>query len=97
MQVSNRIISLALDIKTYIWHHIAMRTTISLDTDANKAIRTYAKRRRISLGRAASELIRRGTRYQLGTRIVNGLSVVDVPADFPIITTEQVRELLDEE
>jgi len=74
-----------------------MRTTLSLEADANRAVRKYAKRRGISLGKAASELIRRGTRYQLGTRIVNGLTVVDVPADFPTITTEQVRELLDEE
>ena len=74
-----------------------MRTTLSLETDANRAVRTYAKRRGISLGKAASELIRRGTRYQLRTRIVNGLTVVDVPAEFPTITTEQVRELLDEE
>ena len=74
-----------------------MRTTLSLATDANKAIRTYAKSHGISLGKAASVLIRRGTRYQLRTRIVNGLTVVDAPADFPIITSEQVRELLDEE
>ena len=74
-----------------------MRTTLSLETDANRAVRTYAKQRGISLGKAASELIRRGTRYQLRTRIVNGLTVVDVPAEFPTITTEQVRELLDEE
>jgi len=74
-----------------------MRTTLSLETDANRAVRTYAKRRGISLGKAASELIRRGTRYQLRTRIVNGITVVDVPAEFPTITTEQVRELLDEE
>jgi len=74
-----------------------MRTTLSLEADANRAVRTYAKRRGISLGKAASELIRRGTRYQLRTRIVNGITVVDVPAEFPTITTEQVRELLDEE
>lgn len=74
-----------------------MRTTLSLETDANKAIRTYAKRHGISLGKAASLLIRRGARYQLRTRIVNGIPVFDVPEDFPLITAEQVREILDEE
>jgi hypothetical protein len=49
------------------------------------------------MGRAASELIRRGACYQLGTRKLNGLPVFDVPDDFPAITTERVRELLDEE
>ena len=74
-----------------------MRTTLSLEKDADKAIRSYAKRHRISMGKAASELIRRGTRYQLRVRHVNGFPVLDAPADFPVITTEQVLELLDEE
>ncbi len=38
------------------------------------------------MGRAASELIRRGVRYQLGTRKLNGLPVFDAPDDFPAIT-----------
>jgi hypothetical protein len=42
-------------------------------------------------------LIRRGFRYQLGTRKVNGVPVFEVPDDFPMLTTERVRELLDEE
>jgi hypothetical protein len=74
-----------------------MRTTLSLENDASRAVRAYAKRNRISLGKAASELIRRGTRYQLGTRIVNGIPVFDVPEDFPLITAKQVQEILDEE
>lgn len=49
------------------------------------------------MGKAASELVRRGARYQLGTRQVNGLLVFDVPDDFPVITSERVRELLEEE
>jgi hypothetical protein len=51
----------------------------------------------LSLGRAASELIRRGACYQLATRKFNGLPVFDAPDDFPAISTERVRELLDEE
>jgi hypothetical protein len=74
-----------------------MRTTLSLEDDAIKAIQTYAKDRRLSLGKAASELVRRGARYQLGTRKVNGLPVLDASHDFPLITTERVRELCDEE
>jgi hypothetical protein len=49
------------------------------------------------MGRAASELIRRGVCYRLGTRKLNGLPVFDAPDDFPAITSERVRELLDEE
>jgi hypothetical protein len=33
----------------------------------------------------------------LPTRIVNGLHVVDLPPDSPIVTTEDVRRLQDDE
>ena len=74
-----------------------MRTTLSLEDDAIEAVRAHARTSRLSLGRAASELIRRGVCYRLGTRKLNGLPVFDAPDDFPAITNEQVRELLDEE
>lgn len=74
-----------------------MRTTISLEDDAMKAIQAYARSHRLSLGKAASELVRRGIRYQIGTRRVNGIPVFDAPNNFPRITNEKVRELLDEE
>jgi hypothetical protein len=74
-----------------------MRTTLSLQDDAVKVIRAYAKRRRVSLGKAAFELVRRGARYQVGIQRVNGLVIFDVPDNFPLITNQRVRELLDEE
>ena len=74
-----------------------MRTTLSLDDDAIDVIRAHARTNQLSMGRAASELIRRGVCYQLRTRKLNGLPVFDAPDDFPAITTERVRELLDEE
>jgi hypothetical protein len=61
-----------------------------------KAIRTHARTNYLSMGRAASELIRRGACCQLATRKLNGLPVFDAPEDFPAISTERVRELLDE-
>ncbi len=74
-----------------------MRTTLSLDDDVLQAIHDYAERRHISLGKAASDLVRRGARYQLGTKTVNGLPVFDAPPEFPTISTELVRELSSEE
>jgi hypothetical protein len=73
-----------------------MRTTLSLDHDAAAAIKAYARQAHTSLGKAASELVRRGARYQIGTHKHNGVPVFDVPDDFPVITSEQVRQLLDE-
>jgi hypothetical protein len=74
-----------------------MRTTLSLEDDAIESLKAYAQKRHLSLGQAASELIRRGSRFQLGTRKVNGLPVFEAPADFPRITAKEVRQLLDEE
>lgn len=74
-----------------------MRTTIALDDDAMEAIRAYSEESRVPLGKAASELIRRGVKYQLATGRRNGLPVFQVPDDFPVLTSRRVKELLDEE
>ena len=74
-----------------------MRITIALEDDALQAIRAYARDTRLSLGKAASELIRRGARDPLATRKLNGLPVFDIPGYFPVVTTGRVREFLDEE
>jgi len=59
-----------------------------------KVLQAYARSHGLSLGKAASDLIRRGLLYQLETRKVNGLPVLDAPRHFPQITTKQVREFL---
>jgi len=74
-----------------------MRTTLALDDDAAEAIRMHARKRGLSRGKAASDLIRRGARYQLAVRRLNGLPVLDAPAGFPAISTKRVRDLLAEE
>ena len=70
-----------------------MRTTLTLRDDAMELIRSLAASRGISLGEAASDLIRHGSRFQLTTHRINGLPVFDVPADFPRVTDELVRAL----
>jgi hypothetical protein len=74
-----------------------MRTTLAIEDDALEAVRAYAPNDGVTLGKAASELIRRGSHYQLRIKRVNGFPVFDLPADFPAITALQVLELLDEE
>jgi len=76
---------------------LIMRTTLHLDEDAHKMIRQYAEARSVSLGKAASELVRRGFSSPAPTKIVNGIVVFDVPPDSPRITSERVRELLEAE
>ena len=68
-----------------------VRTTINLDDDVFPLIKKYAESRRVPLGRAASELVRRGLNAKRPTRMVNGLLVFDLPADSPRVTTQHVR------
>jgi hypothetical protein len=71
----------------------AMRTTLNLDDDVLEMVRRYSEARSVALGKAASELVRKGFSTPTPTRIVNGIVVFDVPADSPRITSARVREL----
>jgi hypothetical protein len=70
-----------------------MRTTLALDDDLVPHVKTYAESRELSLGKAVSELVRRGLHAPLQTRIVNGFHVVELPAGSPPVTVEDVRKL----
>jgi hypothetical protein len=70
-----------------------MRTTLNLDDDALELVRRYSQARSVALGKAASELVRKGFSSPTPTRIVNGIVVFDVPPDSPSITSERVKEL----
>jgi len=70
-----------------------MRTTLNLDDDVLELLKDYAESRSVPLGRAASELVRKGFFTPTPTRIVNGLVVFEVPPDSPRITSERVKEL----
>lgn len=74
-----------------------MRTTVSLDEDAFRIAREYAKSRSLALGKALSELVRRGYTLPRPTRNVNGLQVFDLPPSSLRVTRKQVRELQDED
>lgn len=80
---------------TVIINH--MRTTLNLDDDAMKTLKSYAKGRRLALGKAASELVRRGVDAPLKTRIVNGIQVVVLPPGTPKVSSETVKRLLEDE
>jgi hypothetical protein len=81
------------DIMSPMGHHSSVRTTINLDDDVFPLIKQYAESRRVPLGRAASELVRRGLAAKRPTRTVHGLTVFKLPAESPQVTTEQVRRL----
>ncbi len=70
-----------------------MRTTLSIDDDVLPLVQQYARSRSVALGKAVSELVRRGLSLPRPTRTVNGLQVFDLPPDSPKVTTEFVRSL----
>jgi len=72
-----------------------MRTTLTLDDDIFQIAKDYAESRSIGLGKAVSELVRRGSSLPMPTRIVNGLHVFDPPPGSPIVTSKKVRDLQD--
>ena len=73
-----------------------MRTTLSLDDDVLREVKAYAESRDIAMGKAVSELVRRGLHAPLQTRVVNGFYVVELPPGSPPVSAEDVEKLQDE-
>jgi len=73
-----------------------MRTTINLEDDVLRMAKHYAESRSLALGKAVTELVRRGLTVPTPRRVVNGVQVFDLPRGSPRITTKRVRELEDE-
>lgn len=75
-------------------HHRTMsRTTLSLDDDILPPIRVYARTRSLTLGKAVSDLVRRGLRAPAATKELNGVRVFDLPANSRSITSKAVKQL----
>ena len=70
-----------------------MRTTLTLDDDVADLVARRAKERRQSLGRAVSDLVRRGLQAPTPSVEKDGLVVFKLPADSPAVTREDVRRL----
>ena len=73
-----------------------MRTTLSLDDDVFREVKAYAESRDVAIGRAVSELVRRGLHAPLRTRLVNGFHVVELPPGSPTVSSDDVERLQDE-
>ena len=73
-----------------------MRTTLVLDEDIYEVAAAQARSRKVSLGKAVSEMARRSlvaVRLEEDSR---GFPVLRAPAGSPRVTTERVRQLIDE-
>jgi hypothetical protein len=72
-----------------------MRTTLDIAEDALEAIKARAAAREISMGAAATELVRCGVHAPVPTRWENGLLVFD-PGPGGAVTVEHVQKLIDQ-
>jgi hypothetical protein len=73
-----------------------MRTTLTLHDDALALARQLARRKRVSLGEAVSELVRRGAERPVATLERQGLTVVRLPKTSPPVTAAAIEELLED-
>lgn len=69
-----------------------MRTTLAIDDDVLVLARSVARARKVSVGKALSDLARRGHRASIGTRQVGDFTVFDVPDGSPGIDLDRVRD-----
>ena len=76
-----------------------MRTTVNLDDDLLDQVRLYADGQAVGLGKALSDLVKRGLASDPPLRFkkVNGLPVVILPPDSPPVSTELIKKLETEE
>jgi hypothetical protein len=70
-----------------------VRTTLNLDDEVLKEVRSYAGQRCLPMGKAVSELVRKGLNSRIPIKIVDGLAMFDLPPDSPPVTSERVKEL----
>ncbi|MGC2108679.1 MAG: DUF6364 family protein [Candidatus Korobacteraceae bacterium] len=70
-----------------------MRTTITMDEETAEIATQYARSRGVSLSKAISELIQRGTRPRARIKYVDGWPVLDLPKRTEPLTSERVKEL----
>jgi len=74
-----------------------MRTTLNIDDDLIRTVRSIADRQNVSLGSVVSSLIRTGLERDTAYRFDNGIPVFEVREDARIITLNDVRSTDDDE
>lgn len=82
-----------IDIEASPWHRCCMRTTSTVDDDVLEPASRQAKLRGVSLGRAVSNLLRKGLNAAALAQSQDGLVMFQLPADSPEVPAEDVRRI----
>lgn len=86
-----------IDIKPQVCHRLGMRTTLSIDDDVLAQVKQLAASRATSLGRMATDLLRRALEADCATTTRNGLTVFDPGERSARVSSATVRRLVEEE
>ena len=73
-----------------------MRTTLNIEDEAVSVLKKYAEELKISLGRAASDLIHRGVESLPVFKTRNGFALLELPPGSPPVTSEIVAAIINE-
>jgi len=73
-----------------------MRTTLEIEEDVLHAAREIARQRKISIGKALSDMARQSLIQQKKRTTRNGVPLFPVKADSGMVTLEIVNQLRDE-
>ena len=94
---SRSIVRFVFDISTSPHYDVYMRTTITIDDDLFEAAKSLAAQKNVPLGKAVSELMRRGAQYRgHAKRRKSGFHVFEVPANARPVTLETVKRAEEE-
>jgi hypothetical protein len=74
-----------------------MRTTLNIDDDVFELARNLADSRKVSVGKALSDLARRGMQARSPTRSKGGFYTFQVPEGTPLFGAQEVQAALDAE
>jgi hypothetical protein len=69
------------------------RTTLQIEDDAMKVAKAYARRHRLTLGQAVSDLVRTAAERPLVTEERSGLRVLRLNSHSPKVTAAQIDQL----
>lgn len=72
------------------------RTTLQLEDDALTAAKAYARRHRLTLGEAVSDLVRKAVEQPIVTEERSGLRVLRLDRRSPAVTAARVNALRDD-
>ena len=70
-----------------------MRTTLAIDDEVFESVQEYAQAHKFSLGKAVSELVRRGLAAECPIVMKGELAVLSPGPDAPAVTDQDVARL----